>query len=426
MNAVILSIGDELALGQTVDTNTAWLARQLAGLGIAMTLHMTIADDRQAIADAIRHALGHGELVLVTGGLGPTEDDLTRHALADVMGAPLEMNEHCLRQLEAFFQRLGRQMPPSNRIQAMIPRGAEPIDNLAGTAPGMHAVVPRPQEAKGAARQADIYVMPGVPKEMMIMFERDVLPRLRAAGNGGVILSRTLHTFGMGESSVGEMLGELMRRGRNPSVGTTVSGGVVSVRINARATSRDVAERELAETEAACRAALGDLIYGADGLSLAEVVGAMLAERKQTVATAESCTGGLLAKYLTDVPGSSGWFGFGWVTYANEAKMRQLQVPEATLQAHGAVSEPTVLAMAEGARRLSQADYALAVSGVAGPTGGTPDKPVGRVCIALAAADATRARTFNFSGDREMIRDRSAKMTLTMLRYHLIGKAMPF
>jgi nicotinamide-nucleotide amidase len=217
-----------------------------------------------------------------------------------------------------------------------------------------------------------------------------------------------------------------MKRDRNPSVGTTVSQGIVSLRINARFPERETAQRELAATEAACGFALAELIYGADDEPLASVVGKVLKESNQTVATAESCTGGLLAKYLTDISGSSTYFKYGWVTYANEAKQSELNVPTAVLSEHGAVSEPVVRAMAHGAREKSRADFALAISGVAGPDGGTPDKPVGTVCIAISAHKQETARTFRFSGDREMIRDRSAKMALTMLRFALLGKPLPF
>jgi nicotinamide-nucleotide amidase len=220
-----------------------------------------------------------------------------------------------------------------------------------------------------------------------------------------------------------------MRRDRNPSVGTTVSGGVVSLRINARFGSRDEAERQLGETEDACRRALGDLVYGSDDESLQEVVGRLLLEKQKGVTTAESCTGGLLAKMITDVPGSSRYFARGWVTYANEAKVRLLGVPAELLNRDGAVSESVVRAMASGALQAARepyADFALAISGVAGPEGGTPAKPVGTVWIALADSRQCVARRFLFPGDREWVRDRSAKMALTLLRFHLLGKDLPF
>jgi nicotinamide-nucleotide amidase len=268
--------------------------------------------------------------------------------------------------------------------------------------------------------------MPGVPKEMKIMFARDVLPVIEKAGGGAAICSRTIHTFGQGESAIAEMLGDLMKRDRNPSVGTTVSGGVVSLRVNSRFETRERAQQEMERICRECEQKVGDLIYGCDHELLQAVVGKLLTERDETVTTAESCTGGLLAKMLTDVSGSSTYFRQGWVTYSNKAKQERLGVSENLLNMYGAVSEPVTESMATNARRLAKADYALSISGVAGPTGGTPAKPVGMVCISLAHEKGVLNRTFNFPGDREWVRDRSAKMALTMLRYHLIGKSMPF
>jgi nicotinamide-nucleotide amidase len=286
--------------------------------------------------------------------------------------------------------------------------------------------------------------MPGVPKEMKAMFTRDVLPHIQQAGCGAVILSRTLHTFGLGESWVAEKLGDLMKRDRNPSVGTTVSNGIVSLRINARFGSRDEAQKQLDETTRSCEAALGDIIFGKDDQTLPMVVGQLLksphsAFRIQhsafpTVTTAESCTGGLLAKMLTDIPGSSDYFKTGFITYSNEAKIDLLGVNPATLDQHGAVSEPTAHEMAAGALQRTKADFALSITGIAGPTGPTPAKPVGTVCIALAFTQSSVlspqssvfVRTFHFPGDREWVRDRSAKMALSMLRYQLLDKPMPF
>jgi nicotinamide-nucleotide amidase len=304
----------------------------------------------------------------------------------------------------------------------MIPRGATLIENEKGTAAGIDATY-KSGDQKTICR---VFVMPGVPKEMKAMFERDVLPHVRESSGGAVILSRTLHTFGMGESAVAEKLGSLMMRQKNPSVGTTVSAGIVSLRVNARFDSREQAANELEKTVAAWQAALGDLIFGADEQTMQDQLGAMLRQRGEWVAVAESCTGGWLAKMLTDVSGSSRYFSFGWVTYGNDAKQKLLEVSPALLNQHGAVSEEVVTAMARSALRHSAADYALAISGIAGPEGGTAEKPVGTVCIALASDAHTIARTFKFPGDRDFIRDRSAKMALTMLRYEMLGKKMPF
>jgi nicotinamide-nucleotide amidase len=418
MNACILSIGDELVLGQTIDTNSAWLSKQLAGVGCDIVAHATVGDGQLQIETAIRELSQRADVLIISGGIGPTEDDLTRQALAAVLDVPLERNEEWIAALEAFFARSSRKMPEINKVQAFIPRGATMIYNHAGTAAGIRATL----------GTCEVFSTPGVPKEMKAMFERDVLPYLRQRSGGAVIASRLLHSFGLGESAVGERMGALMTRGRNPSVGTTVANGFVSLRLNVRAASSEEAQRQLDDTEAACRAALGDLIFGQGEDTLPAAVLGLMCNKpdKFTIATAESCTGGLLSKMLTDVPGCSPCFHYGWVTYANEAKTTQLGVPKELFDTHGAVSEPVARAMAIGARDRANANYALAITGVAGPDGGTAEKPVGTVWIALATAGDVQARRFNMHGDREMIRDRAAKMALTMLRFKLLGKEMPF
>jgi nicotinamide-nucleotide amidase len=429
MNAIIISIGDELILGQNVDTNSAWLSRQLAGAGCQVIAHITVADDQRAIERAMLESGERSDFLLVTGGIGPTKDDLTRQALATVMKQELQLNDIWLKRLEDFFSSRGRPMPESNKIQAMIPTGATMIDNALGTAAGIDATLNFDLPVPGHAPRKHtcrVFVMPGVPKEMFAMFNRDVLPHIRAATVGAAVVSRVLHTFGMGESSLAEKLGDLMNRDRNPSVGTTASAGIVSLRINGRFDTQEKARKEVEKTVATCREILGDVIFGEEDQTLPQVIGALLTERQFTVTTAESCTGGLLAKMITDVSGSSEYFKTGFITYSNQAKYERLGVSMEVINVYGAVSEPVVTAMATNAKRLAKADVALAISGVAGPTGGTPAKPVGTVCIALAHEAGTQARTFNLAGDREWVRDRSAKMALSMLRYHLLGKEMPF
>jgi nicotinamide-nucleotide amidase len=433
MKAILLSTGDELVLGQTVDTNSAWLSQQLAAFGIPVAAHITVGDSQTDIADAMLESVGRCDLLLITGGIGPTEDDRTRFALSDLLNAPLEVDEKCMARLEEYFRKLNRVMPPSNKIQAMLPHGVRALDNPAGTAAGMDADYQSPDKKTNCR----ILVMPGVPREMKQMFAESVLPALKQVAGEGVILSKTLHTFGAGESSIAEKLGDLMARTRNPSVGTTVANGIVSLRLNSRFATRAQAENELASTEQSCRTALGDLIFGADEESLPLIVSRLFTGR-QTVTTAESCTGGLLAKMLTDIPGSSSYFTQGWVVYSNSAKHERLGVSTEILNLHGAVSEPVVELLAKNARRLAKANFALSISGIAGPDGGNAIKPVGTVCICLAYTkpDATPAerfseslfstRTFIFPGDRETIRDRSAKMALSMLRFHLLRKEMPF
>jgi nicotinamide-nucleotide amidase len=430
MTALILSIGDELTLGQTVDTNSAWLAQQLATVGCRPVAHLTVPDDQSAIRQAFEESVGRCDVLIVSGGLGPTEDDLTRQALGDFLNQPLELNAAALENVARFFKALKREMPPRNQIQAMLPSGTEMIENTAGTAPGIYCNY----QSGDQKTLCQIFIMPGVPKEMKIMFTRSVLPKLTASrgeSDSHVILSKTLHTFGLGESTVAEKIPELMRRDRNPSVGTTVANGYVSLRINAYADSREQGERAIAETERLARAALGGTIWGENDDALQEIVATLLKQNAKTVTTAESCTGGLLAKLLTDIAGSSAYFKQGWVTYSNEAKTDLLGVDPTHIKAHGAVSETVAREMALGALERANADFALAISGIAGPDGGTPEKPMGTVCIALAhrlssGGPTADARTFIFHGDREMIRDRSAKMGLTMLRFHLLGQPIPF
>lgn len=422
MNACILSVGDELILGQTVDTNSAWLSRQLAAQGCDIVAHATVGDSQLAIETAIRELSQRGDLLLITGGLGPTEDDLTRQAMAAAMDVPLERSDAWMVVLEGYFARLNRPMPDINKIQAMIPRGATMLHNHAGTAAGIRATL----------GLCEVFIMPGVPKEMTAMFTHHALPWIEAKTGGAVIASRTLHTFGLGESTVAQRLGPLMMRSRNPSVGTTVSNGFVSLRLNVRAASRQEGLRQLDDAESACRQILEEIIFGRDDETLPHAVAELLladAGAQQftgAITTVESCTGGWLAKMLTDLPGASRYFRQGWVTYSNQAKTKLLNVDAGVIEKHGAVSEPVAVAMAEGGRKLSGAAYALAVTGIAGPDGGSADKPVGTVWIALATPTNTAARKFIFTGDRDTIRDRAAKMALTMLRFQLLGKPMPF
>lgn len=414
MNAIILSIGDELVSGLTINTNAAWLAQQLAEVGILVSAHVTVADQAEPIVAAIHQATAEAQLVLISGGLGPTEDDLTRQCLAAALGEEMVEDAGALAQLAEFFRARQRPMAPSNRIQALRPKSARCLANRCGTAPGLAAVL----------GQARVYVMPGVPREMKEMFATHVLPEL--AGGGQVTRVSKLNSFGMGESALGEKIQDLMRReglnvcGAAVRVGTTVHEGIVSVRIYATGAPGAVAEAT-AQVQRAARERLGALIFGSDEQTLEEAVGQLLLERAATVATAESCTGGLLAQLLTNVSGSSGYFLRGWVTYANQAKVEELGVPVELLEAHGAVSEPVVQAMAEGARRIAGTTYALAITGVAGPTGGTPEKPVGTVWLGLAGPAGTRTRKINFPGARSAVRLRAAQMAQALLRWEMLG-----
>ena len=409
MKAIIIAVGDELISGATLDTNSACLAAELARRGIAAKAHWTIGDDEDAIADAIARAASSAELVIVSGGLGPTADDLTRQGLARAAGAELVLNEKCLARIEDFFRVRGRQMQPSNRIQAMIPAGAEPLENATGTAPGMAVKV-------GGAR---VFVLPGVPNEMKTMFETQVAPRLPQLGH--VILSRAIHTFGLGESEISSKIADLMRRDANPLAGTTVAAGLVTVRITSSAES-DKDAQGLAEAVAReIKKRLGRQVVGEGDATMASVVGGLLRNRKEHLATAESCTGGLVGQLITSVPGSSDYYLGGVVAYANQVKQDSLGVGKELIAARGAVSEQVAAAMAEGCRERFRSDWALSVTGIAGPDGGTDEKPVGLVYIGLAGPSGTRVHKHIFPGDRETIRLRTALAALNYLRLAMLG-----
>lgn len=417
MSAILLSIGDELTLGQTVDTNTAWLAGRLSGLGIACLEHRTVPDDLDQIAVAIQQSAERADILVITGGIGPTDDDLTRPALAKAMGVELIEDPESIEHIAAYFQGRGREMPQRNRLQATHPQTSTMIRNTAGTAPGIRARLGR----------CEVFVTPGVPREMVAMYERDIEPALRVMpGTSKTILTAKLNSFGSGESDIAEKLGDLMSRDRNPVVGTTVAKGLVSVRIRSEHQEAERAKAMLDETLERVSLHVGPLGFGQNDQTLQEAVIALLIEHGRTVATAESCTGGLIAGMLTDVPGSSAAVLGGWVTYADEMKADQLGVPSERIQQHGAVSREVVEAMASGALERSGADYALSTSGIAGPGGGSEDKPVGTVWIGMAWRDGESkrvgARLAKLAGDRETIRDRSAKCALQLLRLQLMGE----
>ncbi|MGA2265089.1 MAG: competence/damage-inducible protein A [Phycisphaerae bacterium] len=409
MKAIVLSVGDELVSGQAVDTNSAYLSRRLGELGIAVAEHRTVADDQQAIAEAIASAAAAAELVVVTGGLGPTADDLTRQALAAALGVELVLDADRAAEIEEFFRRRGRTMPPANRIQAMIPAGAEAIPNTMGTAPGIAAKVGK----------AGVYVLPGVPHEMREMFDRSVAPRLRG---GGGLVHRLVHCFGEGESDIAARVEDLMHRGRNPAVGTTVVAGMVTLRVVASGKTHTQAAELAEQTVAEIIRRLGKLVVGTDEQTLPAAAGSLLRQARATLATAESCTGGLVGQLVTSVPGSSDYYLGGVVAYANRLKGELLDVPPKTLDRFGAVSEQAASAMAEGCRKRLAADWALAVTGIAGPGGGSKDKPVGLIYVGLAGPKGTVAYKHLFAGTREFIRLRAALTAINCLRLALLDQ----
>lgn len=408
MFAEILSVGNEVVCGAVVDRNAAWLARRLNELGIPVQRHAAVSDSAEAIRDEIRAAAGRARVVVMTGGLGPTQDDRTRQGLAEALGRPLQSDEASAEQIRSFYARLGRPMPQANLQQALLPGGTRALANAWGTAPGIRA----------EWGECLIFALPGVPREMRAMFDHFVAPELRELAGGRRVAVRILRTFGAGESAVGQALAELMVLGRNPSVGTEAGEGLVSVRIVGYGSAAGEADRLVATDADRVRALLGDLVFGEDDDTLPAVVGRMLAAQGATLATAESCTGGLLAKSLTDVPGSSRYFLRGYVTYSNESKIEMLGVPAALIESHGAVSEPVAQAMAEGCRQRAGSDYALSVTGIAGPTGGTADKPIGLVHFGLAERATCQVHTMRFGEhlDRGAVRDRTCSTALNLLR----------
>lgn len=409
----VISVGDELVLGQIEDTNAAWIARELQLIGAMPAERRTVGDDRAALARALDElALAH-DAVIVTGGLGPTLDDLTREALLDAVdpGGELVEDPAGVEHLRSWFERRGRAMPSSNIRQALRPRSARLLANPNGTAPGIAAVHPSGSR---------IFCLPGPPGEMKPMFAAEIASSLRG---GSVVLTTALHTIGMGESVLAERLGELMVRGREPSVGTTASDGIVTIRVRA---SGDpvIAGSRLAQTVADCESRAGTIIYGRDGEPLASVVGRLLCGRGLTLTTAESCTGGLLGAFITEIAGSSAWYAGGFVTYANERKISDLGVSASTIEAHGAVSHETAVEMARGAIARTGSSVAIATTGIAGPGGGSSEKPVGTVFVAVAVRGGSiHSRRFNFPGDRTTVRRRTAHLALAFARFVLIGEA---
>lgn len=418
--AALLSIGDELVLGEKLDTNSKWLADRLGALGLRVSEHRTVPDHLETIAKAIVHLTGLADVVLVGGGLGPTADDLTRQSLARALelltGSPQPLIEdtRAAEAIRARFERTGRAMPEANLAQARRPTGAEGLPNAHGTAPGMMARV----DLLGRTRL--IACLPGPPREMRPMFEEAIEPRLRAMP--GVVQAelRVVQVFGLGESELATRIADLMHRENNPAVGTTASSGLVTCRVRVEPSMPVQGPYRATEPLLAVEEALDAIERAAEGYVVSRenktLAGTLLDEaaaRNLMLATAESCTGGLVGQLVTAESGSSRAYLGGWVTYSNEMKIRELGVQQADLDAHGAVSAEVARAMADGAAERAGADLALSITGIAGPEGGAPDKPVGTVWIGCARrGQSAWATGFRFTGDRDAIRLWSASTAL--------------
>ena len=411
MQAEILSVGTELLLGHTINADAAYVARELATLGLDLLQVHTVGDNRGRLATSIADALGRSEIVITTGGLGPTEDDLTKETVAQVLGLPLEEHTDSLIRLRAYFG--DRPISANQYKQVMLPQGAVVFPNDVGTAPG--CAVP-------AGKGRFILLLPGPPAELLPMLRTYAVPFLQELHNE-VIHSCMVKTFGIGEGVAALQLTSLTGCA-NPTVATYAGDMEMYVRVTAKASTASAAQAMTAPVVAQVRTMLGDVVYGVDVDSLEDVVVTALLQRRETLSTAESCTGGLLAKRITDRPGASEVFGYGFVTYANEAKKRLLGVPEHILDTHGAVSSVTATAMARGAREQSGATYGMAITGIAGPGGGSLQKPVGLVYIALSDSTHTWLRILQPQGcylGRERTRRLATSHALDMLRRRLTG-----
>ena len=414
MGVEILTIGTELLLGQTIDTNAAYVAEQLAAAGIDVYWKTTVGDNEGRIGEALRQALSRSEIVIATGGLGPTEDDLTCRVIAVVLARPLVLDQTVLESIRRRFADRGLVMSKNNERQALIPEGATVLPNPRGTAPGL--LIP--------ARDGRMVVaMPGVPSEMQPMLTEQVIPRLRERFESSArIGSRVLKTCGITESQLDEAIGDLARSSLNPTIALLAHPGEVHIRLTVKTTSHEEGERRLDDLEARLRERLGALLYGRDGERLEEVVGRLLLDARQTVAVAESCTGGLVCHRLTNPPGSSAYVVRGEVVYSNRAKEDRVGVSHELIARHGAVSRAVAEAMASGMREAAGTDLALGITGIAGPGGGSAEKPVGLTYIAIASAEGVICREWRFLGDREINKLLASQAALDMVRRHLMSR----
>lgn len=412
----IVAVGTELLLGETVDTNAAHAGRMLAAQGITVTRRATVADRHEEITAAVGAALSRSGTVIVTGGLGPTRDDLTRDAVATLLERPLEFRDDVWQELVTRWQRIGRTIAASNRSQAMVPVGGTVLPNRWGSAPGLWL------ETAGGL----VILLPGVPLEFRNLLEHEVLPRLTARHGTRRTVSRMLRTTAVPESRLGELLGPLEESLRPVTLAYLPDQGGVDLRLTAWQLDPAGADAALDRAEAVVRDAAGRWIYAAGDADLADVVLAELRARGLTLATAESCTGGLLGGRITAIPGSSDVYHGGIVSYADEAKVALLGVDPSTLAAHGAVSEAVVREMAAGALQRLDADAAMAVTGIAGPDGGTEDKPVGTVWLGWALPGRQEAARIGLAGDRGQVRERAVQAALWGLLQRLRGESLSF
>ena len=406
-DAEIIAVGSELLTPDKLDTNSLWLTDQFNGLGVEVVRKTVVGDDRDRLTETIRVAMSRSQVIVTTGGLGPTEDDLTRDAAAAALGRELIFHQEICDQIEERFRRFNRKMVEINKRQAYVLDGAEALPNDRGTAPGQWL------QENGIA----IMLLPGPPNELKAMFEKQCLPRLEKLLPVQVIRTRFYRTVGLPESDLDQMIAPVYTRYTNPATTILAVSGEIHVHLRARCATADQAEAILDEVCNQIEPLLGDRIYSRNGDALEKVAGDLLREKRAHVSVAESATGGLLGGRITSVPSSSDYFAGGFITYTDRMKTELLGVPAAMIEEHTAVSEPVAKAMAEGARRRTGADYALSITGYAGPDG---DK-IGLVFIGLATPRGVEARRIQFPGDRERVRAFSTNIALDMLRRELLA-----
>jgi len=415
MKAEIIAVGSELLTPDRLDTNSLFLTEELNAIGVEVLRKTVVGDNRDLLAEAFRDALNRVPLIIASGGLGPTEDDLTRETVADLLGRKLRRNDAVLRHIEGRFRSLGREMPQVNVRQAMVPEGAEILENPRGTAPGLWL------ESAGRA----VVLLPGPPRELKPLFREQVLPRLERRASGVRQHSRFLRVTGLGESHVEQRILPVYKR--FPEVQTTILAAPGETQVHLRYWTDDAgrAKKTLDEIVQGFEIALTDRIFSQDGRSLEEVVAEQLTLNNATIAAAESCTGGLLAQRLTSIAGSSSYFLGGVVCYSNELKTAWADVPADVIAAKGAVSPEVAVALAEGIRRRVGSTFGVGVTGIAGPGGGSDEKPVGTVHVALSHGGAVKERAVRFPGDRESIRWQASQLALDMVRVHFLYAQNP-
>ena len=415
MKAEIIAVGSELLTPDRVDTNSLFLTAQLNRLGIEVTRKTVVSDELAALRDAFADAMERAELVIATGGLGPTEDDRTREAVADLLGRKLARDPAVMSKIEARFRQLGRTMSEVNKRQAMVPEGASVLENARGTAPGLWL------ESRGRI----VILLPGPPHELKAMFVAQVEPRLARLSTGMRLVSRELRIAGMGESDVDQRIAPIYTR--HSDVQTTILTAPGEIQVHLRAWTDDIpsAQRRLQEIQEGIVLALGEAVFTTKGESMEEVVARDLTLQHATIATAESCTGGLLAERLTRISGSSAYFLGGVVSYSNTLKSAWVDVPAEIIESRGAVSAEVAIALADGIRRRTGATLGVGITGIAGPTGGTPEKPVGTVHISIADASGSKERALYFSGERERIRWQASQTALDLVRRYFLYAAQP-